>query len=123
MDAKIGRSQRLTGVVNVFPEFRKSVNLDTFTPPESTFDQHQGTLGTILTHTAVAGDSLVVASSIALDRYDARIEPNGDQIMTLTPSGVGGSHFAAAAPADPGSAVGRVRVGPGPAPGGRRAPA
>ncbi|MBP7570583.1 MAG: TonB-dependent receptor [Acidobacteria bacterium] len=93
LDATISPHHSVSLVLSEFPERRTLVNLDTFTPPEATFDQRQRISNAVVTHSAVLSGNAALASSIQWSRYDARVWPKGGAPLRIAPGGRSGSHF------------------------------
>jgi hypothetical protein len=93
LDGNVGPGHTATLTFGFFPETHRSVNLDTFTPPDSTFDVRQRVYNVAMTDTKTLSASRVFETSAQLSRYDVHVDARGDSAMVLQPQGVTGSYF------------------------------
>lgn len=93
LDANVGPGHTATLTLGIFPERRNSVNLDTFTPPDSTYDVRQRVYNVALSDTRSLSATRVFETTAQASRYNVQVDARGDSPMVLQPQGITGSYF------------------------------
>lgn len=93
LDLRLGPRHHAGLVLTAFPETRESVNLSTFDPPQTTWDQRTSIYNVSLTEDAVIGSSAVLSSGLHLGRQELRLWPPEPGVMELRPLGNDGRYF------------------------------
>lgn len=93
IDANVRPGHTMALTFGVFPEKRTAANLDTFTPPASTFDVRQRVYNASLTDARTLSSTTIFETTLQASRYSAWIEPSGTAPMQIQPDSVGGSYF------------------------------
>ncbi len=93
LDANVSPGHTATLTVGLFPETHRSVNLDTFTPPDSTYDVRQRVYNVGLADTRTLSATRVFETSGQFSRYSVGVDGRGGSPMVLQPQGASGSYF------------------------------
>jgi hypothetical protein len=93
LDFQAGPTHQVGALLTVFPEEREHVNLGTFNPPETTYDQRTAISNASLTDTAALGPSAVLTSSLHAGRHGLWLGPPEDGTLVLRPEENAGRYF------------------------------
>lgn len=93
LDANLGTGHTGALTLGIFPEKRTAANLNTFTPPDSTFDVRQRVYNLGVSDARTLSSTRVVELSTQVSHYSVQVDGRGDLPMVLQPRGVSGSYF------------------------------
>lgn len=93
LDGKLSDKHSLVAAGGFFPSVVHDSNLGTFTPPDATVDTHSGVYTGGLTERTLWTNNLFSESTIEINKYTTRVEPQGSARMDLQPENTLGSFF------------------------------
>jgi hypothetical protein len=93
VDASLSAAHTLTTTASGFGQRLIGANLDTFNPPEVTFDIHQTSWSVGVSDSLVVGTAGLVESQFQAGRYDVTVDGHGDLPMVIAPEENSGNYF------------------------------
>lgn len=85
IDANLTTRHHLTATASLFPRRIDLINLDTFTPRETTFDLRQRGFNLAVSERAILSPAALLETTAAFKRFDLDIFGQGTQPMVLAP--------------------------------------
>ena len=93
LDGKLTDHHSLVAVGGLFPSVVHDANLGTFTPPDATVDTHSGVYTGAITERSLWTSNVFSETTVEMNKYTTRVEPQGSSKMDLQPEDTLGSFF------------------------------